>query len=174
MKYYIGIDVGKYQLDIQVGFRHLQFTNDKPGIKLLKKEFTKLLQQQGSIQLIVCEASGGHEKLLVKELKKDNYPIYVAHPNYVRAFAKSKGWLAKTDKIDAKIISIYAEIMDLKPDSYTHSPTAEALKELIDRRHQLMEDRQRELNRLDKCSNPSIKKSLGSHIKWLDKPRFGS
>jgi transposase len=169
MKYYIGIDIGKYQLDIQIGSQHLQFTNDKPGIKLLKKEFEKLLKQQDSIERIVCEASGGYEKSLVKELKKDNYPIYVAHPNYVRAFAKSKGWLAKTDKIDAKIISTYAEIMDLKPDNYTPSSTAETLKELVDRRHQLMGDKQRELNRLDKCSNPAIKKSLESHIKWLDK-----
>jgi len=128
MNYYIGIDVGKYQLDIQIGFSHLQVTNDKVGIKILDEELKKLLKDQHVIKLIVCEASGGYEKFLAKELKKKNYPLYVAHANHVRAFAKSKGWLAKTDKIDARIISIYAEIMAPNKNNYDLSQTAQALK----------------------------------------------
>lgn len=169
MNYYIGIDVGKYQLDIQIGDRHLQLTNDEIGIKLLNDELKQLLQNQNVIKLIVCEASGGYEKLVVKALRKRNYPLHVAHANHVRAFAKSKGWLAKTDKIDAKVISIYAQVMELTEDNFELTQHAEELKELIDRRSQLLADKQRELNRLDKCSNPKIKKSLESHIKWLEK-----
>lgn len=169
MHYYIGIDVGKYQLDIQMGSEYFRVSNDLSGIKELTSKLEELLSKGAHSALLICEASGGYEKNVVNVLNTAGYCVHVAHANRVRAFAKSKGWLAKTDKIDAKTISDYGRVMQVKADTYHLSESAELVKELIGRRSQLLLDKQREQNRLDKCLNPAIKKSLESHIKWLEK-----
>ena len=169
MHYHIGIDVGKYQLDIQMGSKYFTVSNDSSGIKELTFKLEELLSNGTDSALSICEASGGYEKNLVNALRAAGHCVHTAHANRVRAFAKSKGWLAKTDKMDAKMISAYGEAMQVKADAYQLSKSAEVVKELIGRRSQLLLDKQREQNRLDKCINPAIKKSLESHIKWLEK-----
>jgi len=86
----------------------------------------------------------------------------------VRSFAKSKGCLAKTDKIDAKIIREYGMVMITEPDKFNVSPEAEKLGDLLKRRAQLVEDKKREKIRLEKSSRVENKKSIKSHIQWIE------
>jgi transposase len=74
--------------------------------------------------------------------------------------------LAKTDKLDAKIISEFGHVMDLD-GSNVLSLTAEEIRELLKRREKLIADKRRELQRKDKVSI-TIKKSLERHIKRLE------
>lgn len=67
-----------------------------------------------SNRLVVFESTGGHEKLLESLLRDFNISFHRAHPNKVFHFAKANSRLAKTDKIDAKILKEYGEIM--KPE----------------------------------------------------------
>lgn len=169
MKLYVGVDVSKLILDVYWENSYQQFSNDKKGLKLLLTQFRKLIDSGHEVALVTCEASGGYEKLLTMTLSQSKYPTHVAHANKVRAFAKAKGWLAKTDKIDAKVISIYSEVMGITPDIYQLSECKESIKELVKRREELCDTRSREKNRLDKVTNAKIKKSIKAHIKWLDK-----
>lgn len=126
------------------------------------------MDKRSSIQ-VVCEATGGYERLLVDVLRKNNIPIFVEHANKIRAFAKSKGLLAKTDRIDSQLISDYARIMQPTPKDYPLSEELSEIRELLKRREQLIEDKNREIVRLDKQYASRIKKFIQSHITYLDK-----
>jgi len=164
MKLYVGIDVSKNTLDVFLNNNNLNFSNTTPGIGKLLKELKKQQEENNEISLVSCEASGGYEKLLVKLLQEHKVPIHVAHANKVRAFAKAKGLLAKTDKIDAALISEYARIMSPPADEKLRTESAELLGELVKRREQLQNQAQQEQNRLDKEHLAAVIKSIKSHI----------
>ena len=96
--------------------------------------------------------------------------MQVAHPLRVRAFARACGIEAKTDPLDAQVLSRYGLVFS---DSDTARPVAEPereeLRQLLGRRRQLMDDHVRELNRMDKRPSASAEKSARRHIRWLDK-----
>jgi len=103
---YVGIDVSKNTLDVMVrpiGTRQQQ-ANDAAGIAQLVKQLRRLRPA-----LVVCEATGGWERLLVGVLATAHLPIVVVNPRQVRDFAKATGRLAKTDRLDAEVIARFAE-----------------------------------------------------------------
>jgi transposase len=169
MKLYVGVDISKSKLDVHLNGKNLTIENDQKGILIFIGKLKKEHEKGNEIGLILCEASGGYEQLLISTLQKNEFPVHVAHANKIRSFAKAKGLLAKTDKIDAVVISEYGRVMEPMPDAKLLSESAEILGELLKRREQLMDHKQAEKNRLDKEHLPSVIKSIKSHIKWLDK-----
>ena len=168
MELYIGVDISKSRLDIDWLGTPLSFDNNDKGIKSLIRKLEKL-QHEMKLTSLIFEASGGYEKTLVRACHEASIPVHVAHANKVRAFARSKGLLAKTDKLDAVVLSEYGAVMKIQSDSIILSENAEKIRGLLVRREQLINDRQRERNRLDKIHDKDIKTSIKSHIKWLDK-----
>lgn len=169
MKLFIGVDVSKNSLDIYCNGITSQVSNNRAGLTKLYKVLQKEVKGGNEIELIVCEATGGYENKLVYFSVEKNMPIHVAHANKVRHYAEAEGILAKTDKIDACLLAKYGETMKVK--AINRLPTAEE-KELIGllkRREQLKADKVREKVRLDKDLNPMARKSINSHIKWLEK-----
>lgn len=162
---YIGIDVGKATLDICFSDKITTLSNHPPSIKKWIKEIAK----NKAIELVLCEATGGYERTLVKELQKQEIPVFVEHANKIRSFAKSKGQLAKTDRIDAKLIMEYASTMKPQAKPQYLSESAEEIRDLLKRRNQLLDDKIRETARLDKGYRTKIKKFVLSHIKFLEK-----
>jgi transposase len=169
MQAYIGIDVSKHTLDIQMGAMHFQVEHTAKGLRVLVRAVKKFIREGNALGSVVCEASGGYEKDLILVMRKENLPVHLAHANKVRAFAKCKGYLAKTDKIDAKMIQEYAEAMKVQGDEHLLSAEQEQLGRLIKRREQLTKDLQRDKNHLEHCTDAAIKRSLKAHIRWLDK-----
>ena len=96
--------------------------------------------------------------------------MQVAHPVRVRAFARACGYEAKTDPLDAQVLSRYGVVFTesdrVQPEV---DPDREELRQLLSRRRQLVEQRVREGNRLDKGVSASVGKSTRRHIRWLDK-----
>lgn len=113
-KKYIGVDVSKFMLDICWGDTNfpLQFSNTSTGIK----SFISILKKSGAVHIIV-EATGGYEKQLKDKLQNSNLLVSVVNPRWVRDFAKSRGILSKTDKIDAFIIREFGCVN--KPEATT-------------------------------------------------------
>jgi len=163
-KYYVGIDVSKNQFDIYLlpTQKHITITNDAKSIKSLIKVLSTL-----SDALIVMEATGGYEKPLAIALKKAGFSIAVVNPRQIRDFAKALGKLAKTDKIDAHVIALFAEKIQPQP-SFSIDEKREKLAELTTRRTQLLDMMTMERNRLDKLSLES-KKSINRILKALQK-----
>lgn len=165
MKQYIGIDVGKFELDLFEGKNYFKFKNTEEGINEMIHSVGK---ENISNLFVIFEATGGYEQKLSEFLSKSNISFKRVHPNKVRHYAKSIGYLAKTDKIDAKLLQMFGKNQMLEEtDKLLDEKTAE-LKALLVRREQLLADKIRETNRIDKIANQIIKESLKQHLKWLE------
>ena len=161
-----GIDVGKANLDVSIsGGQVARFDNTTAGI-------TKLLEhlQENDTALAICEPTGGYERLLTSRLRETDISVQVVHPGRVRAFAKACGYEAKTDPLDAQVLSRYGEVF---PGADTWEPETdphrEELKDLLRRRRQFVDQRVQEKGRLDKGVSATIAKSTKRHIAWLEK-----
>lgn len=166
MKYYIGIDVSKLQLDVDWLGESKSFKNNKDGLSQLVEQLQSLLEKD-QLALVLCEASGGYEQKIIHACYNNNIPIHVIHANKIRYFAKSKGIKAKTDQIDAKVITDYGVEREPQADNIKLCKNAEKIKLLLKRREQLLADKKREFNRYDKIEDKDIKEFINSHVAWL-------
>lgn len=160
---YIGIDVSKVRLDVACwsSKEFKQYSNDPKGILDLI-EWLKVVQPE----LIVMEATGGLELPLVAELAYAKMPVTVINPRRIREFARAIGQLAKTDKLDAKVIAHFGAATH--PEA-RKLPTVEEekLTALITRRRQIIEMLTAERNRLH-SARFSMKERIETHIAWLE------
>lgn len=172
MELYVGVDVSKKQLDIyinEIEQKEYRFENSTIGIENFIGVLKALQLKNYSIKLIICEATGGYERLLFNLCQVNNLPIHVTHPNKVRSFAKAIGTFAKTDKIDARMLGQFARVFKPDPDQIVLSPELQKLRAFVTRRQQLLEEKIRETNRLDKLMEPITRQSIEEHIQWIQK-----
>lgn len=160
----IGIDVGKTFLDIYILEldRHWQVHNIASEIKALITQLSRF-----KLTRIVVEATGGYERQVVEAMAEAGMPVVVVQPMNVRQFAKAQGIMAKTDKIDSRLIAQFSAVMkpEIRP---INSKKIRYIRDLLARKRQLTESRTQELNRLEK-SKDSIKATHRRAIKFLDK-----
>ena len=158
-----GIDVGKGQLDVSVdGCKARRFANTPAGVAGLAQW---LCSWEGP--LAICEATGGYELLLVETLRQAGIAVHIAHPNQVRDFARASGYQAKTDRLDAVVLSQYGKVFQ-PPATLAQSADRSRLQELVGRRDQLVEQRTQEKNRLSQVGRAGARGSIERHIQWLD------
>jgi transposase len=159
---YVGIDVSKTWLDIAVYASDLcwRVGNEEQGIASLVKRLKEM-----KATLIVLEATGGYEMPVVAELAHARLPVVVSNPRQVRAFARSTGQLAKTDKLDAKLLAHFAAA--IRPAARPlPSEEEEQLTGLLVRRRQLVDMLTMEKNRLHTV-RPALREDIREHIAWL-------
>ena len=161
-----GIDVSKATLDVSISEGDVyRFENSTMGVRRLLRH----LERTG-VTRAVCESTGGYERLVVGKLRETAISMQVAHPVRVRAFARACGYEAKTDPLDAQVLSrygvVFSESDTAQPDV---DPDREELRQLLSRRRQLVEQRVRERNRLDKGVSGSVGKSIRRTVRWLDR-----
>lgn len=158
---HIGVDVGKQQLDFYCHENAQHFTVDNtPGG--IRQAFKQL--DLSAIASLVVEATGRHEQALVRAAGKQHIPVVVAQPIAIRRFAGALGILAKTDKLDSRVIAQYAAtvqpaIREL-PDENTRK-----LKDLTVRRKQIIGMLTMEKNRLQVMPaflRADIRRSIGN------------
>ena len=146
-----GIDVSKATLDVSVSEGDVcRFNNTGKGISSLLKH----IERQG-VTKAVCESTGGYERLLVSRLRGGELVVQVAHPLRVRAFARACGYEAKTDPLDAQVLSRYGLVFSAS-DAPQSDPDREELRQLLSRRRQLVEQRVQERNRLAVCPRNTV------------------
>lgn len=146
----VGVDVGKFQLDIYLYEREKYFTvsNDSEGIREALKVFSRY-----TIERIVVEATGRYETEFATAAFDKDLPLCIVKPLLVRQFARAADQLAKTDKIDAQLIARFAAVM--KPRfNKRQSKNLRLIKDLIARRRQLIEMRTQEMNREKVMGSP--------------------
>ena len=158
-KCYVGIDVSKAILDVYVlpGEKHMQFENNAKGIEKLVKKVSKI-----GNALVVMESTGGYERPVSHVLFKADVATVVMNPRVIRDYARSMGELAKTDKLDAYIIAMFAKERQPEPNVNCDENRLE-LADYDQRRRQLIDLITQEKNHLDKASKhsaPSIKRIL--------------
>src|ERR1041385_2879834 len=138
---YVGLGVAQSSLQLDLAGKPHTLANDAKGYARL----LKLLRAHPGAH-VVCEASGGYEQPVVRALHAARWPVSVVEAGRVRHFAKAKGLRAKTDPIDATVLSAYGRTF---PPAPTPPPTAQQvqLAELSTRRLQLIETLTAETNR---------------------------
>ncbi len=159
---FVGIDVGKQWLDVAVHEQSETFRvrNDESGIMELVKRLKKLKPR-----LIVLEPTGGFEILVVAELSRAGLPVVVVNAKRIRDFARATGRLAKTDKLDAKVLAHFAAAV--RPAVRTlQSEEEEQLTALLTRRKQILDMLTMEKNRLVTVRT-NMREDLQTHIHWL-------
>jgi len=161
---FAGIDVSKDTLEVAIGPQgeRLSFAQSDDGLSLLA-DFI----QSFSPCLIVLEATGGLERAAVATLAAKSLPVVVVNPRQVRDFAKSKGILAKTDKLDALVIAQFAQAIrpELRP---LKTMEAQALQAILSRRRQIVQMLTAEKNRLHSAPGWT-QKDIRLHMIWLEK-----
>jgi transposase len=163
-----GVDVSKHHLDVCVGGDERRVANDAAGWD----ELTAMLQTARA-DLVVIEATGGYERGLVLALQGAGLAVARVNPRQARDFAKSMGVLAKTDRVDARVLRAFAQVLARHQDRTKYiTPLADerrqALAELMSRRRQLVDMRVAEGNRLERAGRLSVR-SIKSVIKTLDR-----
>jgi len=157
---YAGIDVSKAELEVAVGEQAWSVPNDTAGIERLLDQL-----RERAPELVVLEATGGHETAAVAALAEAGLPVVVANPRQVRDFGRATGQLAKTDRIDARVLAQFAERVrpEVRP---LPDEDAQALQALLARRRQLIGMMVAEKNRL-KTASGDVAKGIRQHIEWL-------
>jgi transposase len=160
---FVGIDVSKDYLDLAVrpSGDHFREKHSQRGIDRLVGRM-----QEIKPKLIVLEATGGLQAPLAASLAGADLPVVVVNPRHVRSFAKASGQLAKTDRIDAKVLALFGE--SLKPEvRRLKSEEEKELSELMSRRRQLVEMLTMEKNRLQGTISRKVKRLIAVNIDFL-------
>lgn len=161
---FVGIDVAKDSMEVTVheGNERWNFPNDEAGLAKLVTKMNKV-----SPCLIVLEATGGYERMVSAELQSKGFPVAVVNPRQIRDFARSAGILAKTDILDAKVISHFAAKMQPAP-RILPTEAAKKLGSILIRRRQVVTMLTAEKNRLQQA-DPAVRKRVKKHVTWLEK-----
>jgi transposase len=155
----VGIDIAKETFDVSWGDESRSFSNADAGYE----ELIGLLRPLG-VELILMEATGGYEAACACALQAAGFPVAVVNPRQARDFAKSMGYLAKTDRIDARVLQRFAALLTRQPDRHKYikampQEELQALQALVVRRRQLVDMLTAERNRLStshRAARPSI------------------
>jgi len=169
LSYSVGVDVSKDWLDVawlaqgQKQASAERLPNSGEGIRQLVAAC-----EQRAVTRIVLEATGGLEREAVRELAAARLPVVVVNPRQVRDFARAIGRLAKTDRLDAEVLALFAHAV--QPELRPLAPqTARELQEKLARRRQLVQLRTAEGNRLTQARSPKVRRSIESVLQLLDR-----
>lgn len=159
---YIGCDISKRTLDLYdpAGGRASHIANSPEAIA----EFAAELQARSA--LVVFEATGAYDRALADGLAAAGIAYARINPTRARRFAQAQGLLAKTDALDARMLSQLGETLKPHPDA-PEDPACRTLKSLQNRRDNLVQMRADEKKRLH-VAEAEVAASIADHMAWLD------
>jgi transposase len=161
---YLGVDIAKSHLDVAIGNEKRRFTNEALGHGQLIKWVKRL---EKPVQ-VICEPSGGYERVLVRALLGAQLKVNLVPANRVRQFARAAGILAKTDRIDAEVLCAFGEAM--RPQTIGASELEqEHLRELESQRRHLTHLLVMEQNRAARVSDVCVRRLNRSLINQIKK-----
>jgi transposase len=159
---YIGVDVSKHTLDLDLPSPDDQVPNTPDAI-------AGLLSRLPEGAHLVCESTGGYENALVSSAIAAGVTISAVPPQRVRHLALSQGRLAKTDKIDAVLLSDYGRKQRPRPLS-PPTPERARLRELLRARTQLLELKMLEASWGEHAPcEPLLRRQAAARAKLIDK-----
>lgn len=143
---YLGVDVAK---------SHLDFDQRAGRVANTPAAIAAVLRELPAGTHLICESTGGYETALLAAALAAGIPLSVVPPQRARHHARSTGRLAKTDRIDASLLSDYGR----KHQPVAHcalEPERQRLRELLRARTQLLELQQLETNWREHAPSQSV------------------
>jgi transposase len=161
----VGIDISKSSWDVHLlpAGRSLTLSTDEKGLDQLRNELHPLGRC-----LVVLEATGGLERKLAADLIDAGHDVAVVNPRQVRDFARGIGRLAKTDRLDAQVLALFAQMIQPRPLEKVPEKQVE-LEALVTRRRQLLQLQTMEKNRRGQAAILKARKSIDRVLDVLRK-----
>ena len=162
----VGVDVSKAKLDFVLADGEQPLSINNTPEEIVGKLIKRIKDPESAI--VVMEATGGYESLLVTLLHQHKIALAVVNPRRVRDFAKGIGRDAKTDPIDAQVIAFYGRVV--RPEAQmAKSDEGKKLKNLVERRRQLLDLINQEGNRLQQTADEEIRGYIRESLETLKK-----
>jgi transposase len=160
-----GVDIAKDFLDAMIypAGATARFTNDAEGIRALIAWLAPY-----RVARVVFEATGAYHRLFERTLAEAGLPMVKVNPRQARRFAEASGKLAKTDRCDAAMLARMGAALELEPRPVV-SKTLDEMKELLNARDALIDDRVAALNRQKTALSPLIKLQIAARLRQIDK-----
>ena len=162
---YAGLDIAKLNLQLHLAGR----VHDLPNTAAGHRRLCKRLAAQPGVH-VVCEATGGYERDVVAALQQAKVPVSVLNPARVRHFARATGQRAKTDHIDAAVLSAYGQALQPKPTA-PRTEQEQQLAELVRRRVQVLEILVAQRQQAQRLTLPVLRRQAQSLIRRLERDR---
>ena len=152
----LGVDVAKDWIDICDTAGRLRRIGNTPRA-------LKAFAGRASQALVVFEASGGYDRALALALEQAGVAYARVNPRHAREFARATGRLAKTDRVDARVLAQMGAALKLNPTTPTE-PERQRLAELVGRRDDLVTMRVAEKNRLAQTQDAFLRRDINSAV----------
>jgi len=101
---FVGVDVGKDSVEVATCPPSVRCT--LPNTPAGRRELVEALRGL-PVALVVVEATGGYERAVAADLLEAGQRVVVVNPRQVRDFARGVGELAKTDRMDAAVTTLF-------------------------------------------------------------------
>jgi transposase len=160
---YTGLDIAKLNLQLHLAGR----IHDLPNTAAGHRRVLKLLAVQ-SAHHVVCEATGGYERDIVAALHQAHISVSVLNPARVRHFARAAGQRAKTDHIDAAVLSDYGRALQPKPTA-PRTAQEQQLAEVVRRRVQVLDLLVAQRQQADRLTIPTLRRQAQSLVRRLER-----
>jgi transposase len=141
---HLGVDVAKAELVADFQGKVRRFNNNPKGIAALLKAAERI----PATAHLVCEATAGYERSLATAAMAKAIPVSIVQPLRVREFARSHGRLAKSDPLDAALLSRFGTSVKPLP-LQPKDKVRQELDDIMRARSELIDSMQRELNRAE-------------------------
>jgi transposase len=160
----IGIDVSKASLDVMTQGKDVsQFSNTVEGIRSLLTFLARFSEPR-----IVVEATGGYELAVLAGCAEAGFWVCRVNPRQARDFARSMGQLAKTDRLDARVLAEMAGRLHDKLERYSApSSWSQELSQWVRRRTQVVQTIQQQTQQLATVRVQAIRKGIEATLKAL-------
>ncbi len=133
-----------------------------------KRDLTRWIATLPEDGLIVFEATSGCDATLIATLAARGIAFARVNPRQAREFARALGVLAKTDKVDARVLAEMGRRLPLAVTA-PPDPVRTRLADFLRRRKQLVEMRKAEKMRRHNAGQPEIRRGIEAMIALLDR-----
>lgn len=158
---YVGCDISKAFIDVfdPADGASRRLANEAGALAA----FADGLKSPGA--LVVFEATGPYDRRLGEALAEAGVAYARVNPMRARRFAQAAGLFAKTDRVDARMLSRLGGALDLDADAPPDG-ARKALGLLAARRDQLVQMRADEKKRRHEAADEAAR-SIDEHLGWL-------
>ncbi len=155
----LGVDVAGDWIDV------FDAANDS-SVRIFNDGIGSFVRGLPAGAFVVFEATGGCERLLMDRLAAAGIRHARVNPRQAREFARATGKLAKTDRVDARVLAEMGCALDLRPCQPVDA-ARRRLGELVARRDDIVAAITAETHRLRQAHDPFVRRDIGRMLAVL-------
>ena len=159
-----GIDVSKSRLDVHLDGKDRTLPNDRDGFRAIAKWF-----RDAKVERVVLEATGRMHRALVQSLHAKGFVVCVVNPRQSRDFAKATGQLAKTDRVDARMLAAFGLAFANLPQTQPRGGFLDRLGDMLVAREKVVDQRAALRATLSEVADPVSERELPALIAGQDR-----